>query len=630
MTTGEAPIMTLRTRLMVFVLLVLTALSVVFCTVAYWKMSSALEQEIQNEIKMAADNKVSFVSEWVDSRQKIVGSVLPRFGTGDLKPMLDQARDAGGFDDMYVGQPDKTMTQFTGAAPVPPGYDPTVRPWYLAAKDATGPIASPPYIDAATKRPIITFAQARKDGGNLVAVAGGDVTLARVVQEVTAAKLPGEGYAFLITAEGDVIAHPQKDSGLKKVTEVISGLDLGGLSKDGQIQEAAINGETSLVALYPVPKTSWLFGVVVPEAAALAPVKQLLTVMIGLAIAGLILAGILAYAGVAKMLAPLNVLHKAMAEVASGHGDLTKTLPVGNRDEVGQIAEAFNQFVAKLREMFITVRDESEALARDAADLNRVAEQIAQDSRVQSSELSATAATIEEITVSINHIADHVGETEALVSRSRSNSVESYRAMTEVEREVQSILHAVSSLHGVMGSLSGQSEQIKGIVGVIRDIADQTNLLALNAAIEAARAGESGRGFAVVADEVRKLAERTASATVDISRQIDNLSTGMRGVVHTMQSSVTATQHGVVQSQQASEAIQGIRDNAANIRQHIESVAMALGEQQLAVRDIAQRAEVISSMTESNQAAVDQTAAAADQLGAHAQDLGAAVSHFKQ
>ena len=90
--------MTLRTRLMVFVLMVLYALSVVFCTVAYWKMISALEQEIQNEIKMAADNKVSFVSEWVDSRQKIVGSVLPRFGTGDLKPMLDQARDAGGED----------------------------------------------------------------------------------------------------------------------------------------------------------------------------------------------------------------------------------------------------------------------------------------------------------------------------------------------------------------------------------------------------------------------------------------------------------------------------------------------------------------------------------------------------
>ncbi|MFN4238243.1 MAG: methyl-accepting chemotaxis protein [Vogesella sp.] len=621
--------MTLRTRLMVFVLLVLTALSVVFCTVAYWKMSSALEQEIQNEIKMAADNKVSFVSEWVDSRQKIVGSVLPRFGTGELKPMLDQARDAGGFDDMYVGQPDKTMTQFSGAAPVPPGYDPTVRPWYIAAKDAAGPIASPPYIDAATKRPIITFAQARKDGGNLVAVAGGDVTLARVVQEVTAAKLPGDGYAFLITAEGDVIAHPQKDSGLKKVSEVIGGLDLGALSKDGQIQKADIDGATSLIALYPVPKTSWLFGVVVPEAAALAPVKQLLTVMLGLAVAGLLLAGILAYAGVAKMLAPLNVLHKAMAEVASGQGDLTKTLPVGNRDEVGQIAEAFNQFVAKLREMFITVREESEALARDAADLNRVAEQIAQDSRVQSSELSATAATIEEITVSINHIADHVGETEALVSRSRSNSVESYRAMTEVEREVQSILHAVSSLHGVMGSLSGQSEQIKGIVGVIRDIADQTNLLALNAAIEAARAGESGRGFAVVADEVRKLAERTATATVQIAEMIDTVIRRTGEAISHADVTNEKVSSGVTLSREAASKVEEIKHSAEEISSRMSEITSSTAEQGVATNEMARSAERVNVMAQQTDTSLQEALATINTLAARGDELKSLVAKFR-
>ena len=621
--------MTLRTRLMVFVLLVLTALSVVFCTVAYLKMSSALEQEIQNEIKMAADNKVSFVSEWVDSRQKIVGSVLPRFGTGELKPMLDQARDAGGFDDMYVGQPDKTMTQFTGGAPVPPGYDPTVRPWYLAAKDATGPIASPPYIDAATKRPIITFAQARKDGGNLLAVAGGDVTLARVVEEVTAAKLPGEGFAFLVTAEGDVIAHPQKDSGLKKIGEVMPGFDLGALAKDGQIQEVEQDGVTDLVALYPVPKTSWLFGVVVPKAAALAPVKQLLSVMVGLAVAALVLAGILAYAGVAKMLAPLNVLHKAMVEVASGQGDLTKTLPVGNRDEVGQIAEAFNQFVAKLREMFITVRDESDALARDAADLNRVAEQIAQDSRVQSSELSATAATIEEITVSINHIADHVGETEALVSRSRSNSVESHRAMTEVEREVQSILHAVSSLHGVMGSLSGQSEQIKGIVGVIRDIADQTNLLALNAAIEAARAGESGRGFAVVADEVRKLAERTATATVQIAEMIDTVIRRTGEAITHADVTNEKVSSGVTLSREAACKVEEIKHSAEEISSRMSEITSSTAEQGVATNEMARSAERVNVMAQQTDTSLQEALATINVLASRGDELKALVARFR-
>ena len=621
--------MTLRTRLMIFVLLVLTTLSVVFCTVAYLKMSSALEQEIQNEIKMAADNKVSFVSEWVDSRQKIVGSVLPRFGTGELKPMLDQARDAGGFDDMYVGQPDKTMTQFTGAAPVPPGYDPTGRPWFLAAKDAAGPIASPPYIDAATKRPIITFAQARKDGGQLVAVAGGDVTLARVVQEVTAAKLPGDGFAFLVTAEGDVIAHPQKDSGLKKIGEVMPGFDLGALGKDGQIHEVSVDDATSLVALYPVPKTSWLFGVVVPKAAALAPVKQLLTMMVGLAVAALLLAGILAYAGVAKMLAPLNVLHKAMAEVASGQGDLTKTLPVGNRDEVGQIAEAFNQFVAKLREMFITVRDESDALARDAADLNRVAEQIAQDSRVQSSELSATAATIEEITVSINHIADHVGETEALVSRSRSNSVESHHAMTEVEREVQSILHAVSSLHGVMGSLSGQSEQIKGIVGVIRDIADQTNLLALNAAIEAARAGESGRGFAVVADEVRKLAERTATATVQIAEMIDTVIRRTGEAITHADVTNEKVSSGVTLSREAASKVEEIKHSAEEISSRMSEITSSTAEQGVATNEMARSAERVNVMAQQTDTSLQEALATINVLASRGDELKALVARFR-
>ena len=169
-----------------FVLLVIVVISTLLCGVAYWKMKDAMSESIYSQIDQAAAAKVSFVSEWVSSRQAVVASTLGRFGAEveDLKPILDQAADAGSLDDMYIGQPDKTMTQFSKATLVPAGYDPTGRPWYVAAAASQNAIASPPYIDASTKRPIITFAKARRDGGQLVAVAGGDVTLQRIVDEI--------------------------------------------------------------------------------------------------------------------------------------------------------------------------------------------------------------------------------------------------------------------------------------------------------------------------------------------------------------------------------------------------------------------------------------------------------------
>ena len=129
----------------------LTVVSALLCGVAYVKTREALLASIHQQIEQAAAAKVSFVTEWVTSRQAVVASTLGRFGSGELKPVLDQAKEAGGFDDMYIGQPDKTMTQFSKATPVPPGYDPTGRPWYVAAIASQEAIASPPYIDAATK-----------------------------------------------------------------------------------------------------------------------------------------------------------------------------------------------------------------------------------------------------------------------------------------------------------------------------------------------------------------------------------------------------------------------------------------------------------------------------------------------
>jgi methyl-accepting chemotaxis protein len=248
---------------------------------------------------------------------------------------------------------------------------------------------------------------------------------------------------------------------------------------------------------------------------------------------------------------------------------------------------------------------------------------------VQSSELSSTAATIEQITVSINHIADHVGETEVLVSRSRDNSLDSHRAMAEVAREVESIVGAVSSLQGVMSNLSGQSEQIKGIVGVIRDIADQTNMLALNAAIEAARAGEQGRGFAVVADEVRKLAERTASATVQIAELIDTVIQKTGEAINHADATNAKVETGVTLSREAASKVELIKGNAEEISTRMGEITSSTAEQGIATNEMARSAERVNSMAQQTDSSLQEALATIQVLASRGDQLKALVSQFR-
>ena len=619
----------LRHRLVFFVLLVVTVLAAVLTTVAYQHTYAAAEAGVQQNIAATTANKVAFINEWVHSRQRVVGSVLPRFGHGELKPVLDQALEAGGFDDMYVGQPDKTMTQFSKATLVPAGYDPTVRPWYVAAAATEGPIASPPYIDASTKQPIITFAQGLRRNGQLVAVAGGDVTLKRVVEEVTAAQLPGNGYAFLITQDGAVIAHPAADSALKKISEVVPGLTPDSVPRDGAIHNTTLNGVKYFMVLQPVGKTGWLMGALVPHDAALAPVQHMLYTLLGVLAACIALASVAAWLGIAQLMRGLASMRDAMRSVASGSGDLTLRLPVKGNDELAEIAQAFNQFVAALQQMFTQVRQYAESLADTAEQLDRTAGQIAEDSRSQASELANTAATIEQVTVSINHIAEHVGETEALVTRSRQGSISSQDGMEAVAQEMHAVVGAIASLRSVMDGLSSKSEEIRGIVNTIHDIADQTNLLALNAAIEAARAGEQGRGFAVVADEVRKLAERTSTATVQIASIMDQVidQTG-DAAEH-----VGSTQQRVTQSMRHTEEAAGrvarVREHTDDIAQRMANIKMATAEQGSATHDMARSAERVNAKTQQTDGNLQQVLGTLHGLAQCGESLKALVSRFK-
>ncbi|WP_315386266.1 methyl-accepting chemotaxis protein, partial [Microvirgula aerodenitrificans] len=421
----------------------------------------------------------------------------------------------------------------------------------------------------------------------------------------------------------------QKDSGLKKISEVVPGYDFAGASKDGSYQDIELNGEHFLSSLRPVGKTGWYLGVMVPMAAATAEVNATVGLLLGLVIGGLLLAALVVFVGVTRMMAGLEVLRDTMRSVASGQGDLTVKLPVRSQDEVGQIATAFNEFMAKLHDMFVTVRSHAEDMATDVQNLNGAADQIASDSRNQSQEISSTAATIEEITVSINHIADHAEETDALVLQSNQRSVESHELMNSVAQEIGMVVETVGKLQDAMSGLASQSEEIRGIVNVIHSIADQTNLLALNAAIEAARAGEQGRGFAVVADEVRKLAEHSANATVEISRMIDKMAVQTQQAIDFAQATHSRVESSVGSSQEAAGKIEEIRLSTDEVVARIKEITASTKEQSTATSDMARSAEHINVAAQQTSTHVESVVRTIHQLAERGRELKSLVGQFR-
>ena len=317
----------------------------------------------------------------------------------------------------------------------------------------------------------------------------------------------------------------------------------------------------------------------------------------------------------------------AAREIAKG--DLTVELPPASADEVGKLIGAMKDMQRALRNALRETTDSARSILGAARDLDDAVGQLNQSSGIQSSAASAIAANVEELTVSINIVADNTKEAASVAASSDAQANEGHGAIEQLVKQVGEAAAVIKDAAAQMDELKQESEKISNIVAVIKDIADQTNLLALNAAIEAARAGEQGRGFAVVADEVRKLAERTATSTQEIAATIEAMRGSASEAAAGMGNVVAEVGRGVDSAREASEAIRQIGEGSREAVTIVAEITAAIHEQASAMTSIAQQVERIAQMSEESSAAAGNSAQIAKDLDTLASEVQQIVGAYK-
>jgi twitching motility protein PilJ len=535
---------------------------------------------------------------------------------------------------------------------------------------------------------------------NSLASSGVDLILTRDASTVQAlvdqfAAISGVAYVMVYDTQKTLVAHtfvPLVPAGLIE-KNLVSGDAVKPQVREIQYPDP-VTGATREVIDIGVSMLGGQLGTVrvgmnkaIIDAAAAQSRNYLLAVFGGVALLAVLAAVVFAR----RIIKPVGELVRTAQRV--GQGDLSQVVPVTTHDEIGQLAETFNQSIARLRGLVQTEaeRDEErrkrEELQRHITQfLNTVTEiaqgdltrrgevtsdvlgnvvdainvmvaeigtviadvrqaalrvaasshemivasgQMATGAQGQTREAMSVASAVEELTLSVRQVAE-IAESSALAARQALEAAQKGdQAVRNSLEGMQRIRAEVQTISKKIKSLGDRSLEISEIVNTIEDIASQTNLLALNAAIEAAGAGEAGLRFAVVADEVRKLAERSAKATKDIASLIKNVQAETHEAIVVMEQGTQEVESGYRVTVQAGESLKDIAQISQKSAELAHDISLATQQQVRGAEGVGTAVQSIAGVAVQTEQGALQTRKTVDQLVRLAEELTASLSRFK-
>jgi methyl-accepting chemotaxis protein len=480
-------------------------------------------------------------------------------------------------------------------------------PAYIITKKTGLPIVVDPYeYVVGGKKVLITSVTAPiRTDGRVVGVVGFDIPLAEI-QRISQTQKPfPDSVTAVFSNNGTITAHfdesrigknlkeTEADMAGRHMNDFLNAVTSGkAYSFSNYIKDLDANMNMFIVPI-PVGDSTipWSYAIAVMHDTIMAPVYEMITITIVISVVVLAIVVAAALFLARSISKPIIKVADTLRDISEGEGDLTRSIPVHSKDEIGSLALYFNKTLEKIRNLVVTIKKETSSLHNVGTDLaSNMSETAAAVNQItanlrsikqrvinQSASVSETHATMEQVVMNINKLNGHVANQSDNVSQA-SSAIEEMAAnihsVTETlvknAANVNTLKEAsevgrngLQEVASDIQEIARESEGLLEINSVMENIASQTNLLSMNAAIEAAHAGDAGKGFAVVADEIRKLAESSGEQ----SKTIGNV---LKKIKNSIDKITSSTENVLTKFEAIDSSVRTVAEQEENIRSAME------------------------------------------------------------
>ena len=532
--------LSIKTKLLGTILPLTIIIVLVLTGISYFISKSIISSYSENLLSSSIENQSNEIEAWLNenlSSFQVAKKTIEQTKPDDvaLKQILN---GYCGFNDNYPDGlyiADENGTLITADDSSKKDSDPTSSVWY---KDGLTRV-NMRFTDAYTNEDgdaVISASGILNDGSDTLKVISADLSLDRISIIVNSFIEMDDAQAFLVNPkDGSILAH--RDSSMISTRLSDSGdaflKDVGAKVADGDYSLTKIDG--NMTAFSEISGTDWILVSYIPTSIIYKDVNKVRTDMILVGLISVLILAVLIERVIHFTIRPIKELTSIITSMTDG--DFTVEVKTKSNDEIGRMGRGVEKFVSTMRGMIASIYSVSDKLHSQADNSNTVSDQMLDASTTQSQSMKELNSTVEQLSLSVNDIAQNATTLAMVVADTRKNSEEVDDKMKEtvtISRQGKSDMQRVGAamtdindsvlhLQEAIDKVGKASSEITNITNVIAGIADQTNLLSLNASIEAARAGEAGKGFAVVAGEIGQLAQTSADSVHDIENLIHEI-----------------------------------------------------------------------------------------------------------